>query len=109
LVPVYEFPSLDSVSVSVSLKYPAINPVVESKIQPKGCGNKSIACRYPRTHTEVSAYGGVSDVFPLSAIAVPLNESLANSAVIHKPGSHDALMAFSDGMVCHRKTSHFPY
>jgi hypothetical protein len=34
----------------------------------------------------------VSDVFPLSAIAVPLNESLANRAVIHKPGSHDAIV-----------------
>src|ERR1700678_1564984 len=50
------------------------------------------ACRYPRTHTDVSAYGGVSDVLPLSAIAVPLNEGLANRAIIHKPGSPHALM-----------------
>src|SRR5580704_15415948 len=52
------------------------------------------ACRYPRTHTDVSAYGRMSDVFPLSAVAVPLNESLANRAVIYKPRSHDAFMVY---------------
>ena len=52
------------------------------------------ACRYPRTHTDVSAYGRVSDVFPLSAVAVPLYEGLANRAVIYEPGSHDAFMVY---------------
>ena len=34
----------------------------------------------------------MSDVFPLRAIAVPLNEGLADRSVIHQPGSHDAFM-----------------
>src|ERR1700744_2506606 len=49
----------------------------------------------PRTHADISAEGGLSDVFPFIAVAVPLDEGLRKwrplRGIDHMPGTHDAL------------------